>query len=197
MISTKSFLDRMVFLILITVESILFCNFFSREIAGYPPQNFDQTSFLTEAYQLEERVSSKGIGELWHALWRKDNPTGVLLPIEGAVSGLTFGGARLPQLSILFIAFGTLQLVAFETARAVWNRRAYGYMVLGLILTQTTTWSEVGGLFDFRLDFVAYCLYGIWACAVVRSKLFLDRRWAIWCALIGAFLVLHRFLTII
>jgi hypothetical protein len=197
MISNKNFLDRTAFLILIAVEAVLFCNFFFREIAGYSPQNFDQTSFLTEAYQLEERVSSKGIGELWSALWRKDNPNGVLLHIEGAVFGLTFGGTRLPQLSILFIAFSALQLIAFETARAVWNRRAYGYMVLGLILAQTTTWSEVGGLFDFRLDFVAYCLYGIWACAVVRSKLFLDRRWAIWCGLFGAFLVLHRFLSAI
>jgi hypothetical protein len=69
-------------------------------------------------------------------------------------------------------------------------------MVLGLILCQTTAWS-VGGLFDFRLDFVAYCLYGLWACAVIRSKLFLDRRRAIGCGLLGAFLVLHRFLTII
>jgi hypothetical protein len=62
MISTKSFLDPILFLILVAVEAVLFCNFFSREIAGYPLQDFDQTSFLTEAYQLEERVSSNGIG---------------------------------------------------------------------------------------------------------------------------------------
>jgi len=197
MISTNGSFDRRVLLILIAIEAVVFCNFFFREIAWYPPQNFDQTYFLTEAYQLEDRVFSKGIGELWKALWRKGNPSGVLLPIEGAFSGLLFGGTRLPQLCILFIAFSTLQLVAFATARAVWNRRAYGYMVLGLILCQTTAWFWAGGLFDFRLDFVAYCLYGIWACAVVRSKLFLDRRWAIGCGLIGAFLVLHRFLTAI
>jgi len=52
-------------------------------------------------------------------------------------------------------------------------------------------------MFDFIYDLIAYCLYGIWVCAVIRSKLFLDRRWAIGCGLIGAFLVLHRFLTVV
>jgi hypothetical protein len=47
------------------------------------------------------------------------------------------------------------------------------------------------------MDFSGYCLYGIWACAVIRSKLFLDRRWAIGSGLIGDFLVLHRFLTVV
>jgi hypothetical protein len=161
------------------------------------PLNSDQAVILSEAYQLEERVFSKGIGELWKALWRKGSPNGLLLPIEGAFAGLMFGGTRLAELSLNFIAFGALQLVAFAWARAIWNHRAYGYMVLGLILCQTTAWFWAGGLFDFRFDFVAYCLYGIWVCAAIRSHLFLDRRWAIGCGLIGAFLVLHRFLTIV
>ena len=195
MISNNGYFDRRLLLALIALEAVVFCNFFFREIAWYPPQNFDQTAFLTEAYQLEERVLSKGVSELWKALWSKGNPSGLLLPIEGAFSGLIIGGTRLPQLCILFIAFATLQLVTFATARSVWKRRTYGYLALGLILCQTTAWLWAGGLFDFRLDFVAYCLYGIWACAVIRSKLFLDRRWTIGCGLLGAFLVLHRFLT--
>ena len=119
------------------------------------------------------------------------------LPIEGALAGLVLGGARLPQLCVLFIAFCALQVVAFTTAQAVWRHRIYGYLVLGLILSQSTLWFWAGGLFDFRMDFFAYCLYGVWACAVIRSKLFLDRRWAIGCGLIGTFLVLNRFLTLI
>ena len=45
------------------------------------------------------------------------------------------------------------------------------------------------------MDFLAYCLYGVWACAVIRSQLFLHRRWSIGCGLIAAFLVLNRFVT--
>jgi hypothetical protein len=189
--------DRSVLSIIVALETVVFCNFFLREIAWYPPLNSDQAVFLSEAYKLEERVFSKGIGELWKALWRKGNPNGLLLPIEGALLGMVFGGSRLAQLSLNFIAFGALQIVAFSSARTVWTRRAYGYLALGLILCQTTAWFWAGGLFDFRFDFVAYCLYGIWVCAAIRSNLFLDRRWAIGCGLIGAVLVLHRFLTIV
>jgi hypothetical protein len=53
-----------------------------------------------------------------------------------------------------------------------------------------------GGLFDFRMDFFAYCLYGVWAAGVLRSRLFLDPYWSIGCGLIGAFLVLNRFVTV-
>jgi hypothetical protein len=152
MISKDNTLDRKVLAILIALEAALFCNFYFREIAWYPPLHIDQSGFLTQTYQLEEQVLSKGAGALWKALCSKTNSTGLLLPIEGAFSGLLFGGTRLPQLVILFLAFGILQLVAFATAKAVWASRAYGYMVLGLILCQTTAWFWAGGLFDFRID---------------------------------------------
>jgi hypothetical protein len=195
--SKISSFDRRVLFFLIALEAVLFCNFYFREIAWYPPQSYDQAVFLSEAYGLEDRILSKGVGELWKALWTTEHPSGLLLPIEGAVSGLVIGGTRLPQLCVLFIAFTALQLSAFSTAQATWHRRAYAYMALGLILCQTTAWFWAGGLFDFRLDFIAYCLYGLWASAAVRSTLFLDRRWALICGLLGAFLVLHRFLSII
>jgi hypothetical protein len=193
----NSYFDRSVLLMLIALEALLFYTFYYREIAWYPPQYFDQTAFLTESYRLQERIHEDGLGVLWMAMTRQGAPNGWLLHIEGALSGLFFGGGRLPQLLINFLAFATLQMVAFVTARAIWASRIYGYMVLGLILCLTTAWIPQGGLFDFRADLLAYCLYGIWACAILRSKLFLDRRWAIGCSLICAFLVANRFLTIV
>jgi hypothetical protein len=189
--------DRRLLFILIALEALAFFNFYSREVAWYPPLSFDQTGYLFQAYDLEQRVLSEGLGTLSSALQSRENPSGLLLPIEGALSGLIIGGTRLPQLLVLFLAFSALQVFAFAAAQAVWGRRAFGYMVLGLILCQITAWFYAGGLFDFRMDFVAYCLYGIWACAAVRSNLFLDRRWAIGCGFISAFLVLHRFITIV
>jgi hypothetical protein len=123
--------DRRVLFILIALEAVLFCNFYFREIAWYPPQSYDQAVFLSEAYRLEDRVLSKGVGELWNALWTTANPSGLLLPIEGAFSSLVIGGTRLPQLGVLFIAFAVLQLIAFSTAQVAWHTRAYGYMALG------------------------------------------------------------------
>jgi hypothetical protein len=186
--------DRKILLLLIGLEALLFGNVYSREVAWYPPGYFDQAVYLLQAYHLQQQILTDGLGRLWQAIWTGGNPTGVALPIEGTIAGLILGGSRFPQLCVNFIAFVALQVSAFTTARALWSR-IDGYASLGLVLCQTTAWFWSGGLFDFRIDFVAYCLYGVWACAVLRSRLFLDRRWAIWCAVIGAFLVLHRFLT--
>ncbi len=191
-----SYLHRIVLALLVALELLLFLVFYNREIAWYPPLGFDQTEYLTEAYQLQEQEFWQGPGKIWKNLWTNTHPTGVGLPIEGAISGILLGGVRLPQLGVLFVAFVLLQLFAFTTAKALWRRTGYGYMIVGLILCQTTAWFWAGGLFDFRMDFFAYCFYGIWACAVVRSDLFLNRQWAICCAVIGAILVLNRFLTI-
>jgi len=197
MIAIGKHLDKTILLLLIALEGLLAYNFYRRDIDWYPPQYFDQTGYLSESYQLEERILTKGLREAWKAIWSKGHSSGLALPIEGALSGLFLGGARLPQLLILFIAFCALQLVAFATSSAVWETRAYGYMALGLILCQITPWLWAGGLFDFRIDFLAYSLYGIWICAAIRSQLFLERKWAIGSGIIGAFLVLNRFLTVV
>ena len=88
MIWNKRYFDRGVLLVLIALEALLFFNFFSREIAWYPPLHSDQTVYLTQAYGLEERIFSKGLSELWKDLWRIRTPTGLLLPIEGAFAAL-------------------------------------------------------------------------------------------------------------
>jgi hypothetical protein len=189
-------IDRYVLAALIAFQALVCYNFYSREIAWYPPANYDQAWYLVDAYRTKERVLTDGFGQLVRVIGGR-HYTGLALPILGAVSGLCFGGGRLPVLLISFVGFSLLQVVAFLTGKAVWRSRTYGYMLLGLILCQITPWYWVGGLFDFRFDFIAYCFYGIWACAVIRSQLFLHRRWAVACGLIGAFLVLNRFLTLV
>jgi len=200
MTSNHRSFDRRLLCLLFIFEAVLFFAVYNREIAWYPPANFDQASYLMSTYRLQEDVLAHGFGKFWKAIWSAPNATGVALPIEGALFGIIIGGARLPQLCVNFIVFFALQAVAFYTARALWDNRFYGYMLVGLILCQATPWlggGGGGGLFDFRIDFAAYCLYGIWACTVLRSKLFLDFRWAIGAGLVGGFLVLHRFLTIV
>jgi hypothetical protein len=196
MISSVRAIDRYALAILIAFELLACYNFYSREIAWYPPGNYDQAIYLTQAYGTKERVLNGGLGQLARAVGSRFD-TGLAVPMLGAVSGLCFAGGRFPQLLVLFVGFGAVQVSGFATGQAVWRSRTFGYMLLGLILCQMTPWCWAGGLFDFRFDFMAFCLYGIWACAVIKSDLFLSRRWAIGCGLIGAFLVLNRFLTIV
>lgn len=48
---------------------------------------------------------------------------------------------------------------------------------------------------DFRIDFMAFCLYGIFMACVVKSNLFLDFKWSVITALVAIFLMLFRFIT--
>jgi hypothetical protein len=198
MISQEKRLDRTILFVLIVLEALLFYSFYTREVAWYPPDNFDQASYLLETYRLQEHIFAHDLGQVWKAFSSGGHAAGVLFPIEGALAGIIIGGARLPQLTVLFISFCALQIAAFATARTIWKDRVYGYIALGLILSQITLWfPEGGGVFDFRMDFLAYCFYGVWVCAVLRSDLFLDPFWSIASGLIGAFLVLNRFVTVV
>jgi hypothetical protein len=190
-------LDRRLLFLLFVFEASLFWAFYHREIAWAPPLDFDQAHYLVRAYDLQEDILAHGLGRLWKAIWSAEHSAGIALPIEGAVAGLIIGGTRFPQLCVNLVLYLVLQAVAFSTGRAVWGRRSDGYSLVGLILCQATPWLGAGGLFDFRMDFAAYCLYGVWTCIVLRSKLFLDRTSAIGCGVAGGLLVLHRFLTAI
>jgi len=156
----------------------------------------DQTSYLIGSYRLQEEILNYGFGALWKEI-SEPVATGIALSIDGALSGLLLGGTRLPQLFVNFLAFIAFQLVIFQTARIVWKHYSYGYLAVGLVLCQNTLWYFVGGLFDFRIDFFAYCFYGIWACCIIRSDLFHSRRGSMIVALVAAILVLHRYFIIV
>jgi len=90
MMPEKSF-DRAVLFGLIVLQVLLFSSFYLREVAWYPPDNFDQASYLIETYQLQERIFTHGLGQIWKYLWSRDHAAGVFFPIEGALAGIIFG----------------------------------------------------------------------------------------------------------
>src|ERR1700691_5273088 len=157
----ESRIDRRIIAALLIFQAVIFYNYYCREVAWDVPENNDQTDFLSQSYGIQDAVLNHGIGGLWHGLgdprWRTGN--GWVYPWEGAIIAIVFGGGRLPRLAVNFIAFAVLQWVGFHTARRVWGRRAYGYALLGLILAENSPWFFAGGLFDFRMDFPAYCLF--------------------------------------
>ena len=187
---------RITWLILL-IETLLFVTFYYREIAWYPPAIFDQGEYLARSYALQESATRNGLQELLRPFIESGHETGIAFPVEGALFGLFLGIPRLSRLCVGFAAFAVLQICAYSTARKLWDGCACGFATLGLVLCQSTLWFWAGGMFDYRMDFLAYCLYGTWACLVLRSGLFDDRKWAVASALIGVLLVLNRFLTIV
>jgi hypothetical protein len=192
-------LDQAFVAALLILEALFFHKYYVREVAWDVAENNDQAVFLQCSYRIQDDVRHHGPAALGRDLLDPDLRTGNgwIFPFEGAISALIFGGARLPRLAINFAAFAALQWVAFFTARRVWNRRAFGYAMLGLILSENSPWLFAGGMFDFRMDFLAYCLYGIWACAGLMSGIFLKRRWVVAAALVGGLLTLNRFICLV
>src|SRR6476619_4736680 len=109
MMPEKSF-DRAVLFGLIVLEALLFSSFYLREVAWYPPDNFDQASYLLETYRLQERIFTHGLGQVVKVFWNRWHGAGVLFPIEGALAVIIVGGTRLPQLFVLFLGFCGLQV---------------------------------------------------------------------------------------
>ena len=188
--------DWVLLVLVLLLQAALYHTVFVRELSWHMPQNFDQAGMLFLSYDLENLVLTKGIRELWVELGSNWHMNGLLMPVEGAISGLIFGGGRLARLMVNFFALAGMEVMVFVTILRFCRRRDLAIAALGLILCQNIPWEDAGGLLDFRLDFMAYCLYGIWACAVLCSGMFQDRRWAVISGIVGGFLVLNRFIVV-
>jgi hypothetical protein len=162
--------DRRVIGFLVLIEATLFVTFYYREIAWYPPAGFDQAAYLEGSYALQESAAKNGLHELLRPFVTSGNNNGVAFPGEGALFGMFLDAPRLSRLCVGFVAFAVLQLCVYSTAGEVWKTRNHGFAALGLVLCQSTAWFWAGGLFDCRMDFLAYCVYGIWACLVLRNR---------------------------
>jgi hypothetical protein len=54
---------------------------------------------------------------------------------------------------------------------------------------------RAGGMADYRIDFAAMCLFGIWICLLLKSDQFSSRKFSILAGLAGAALIPMRFIT--
>jgi hypothetical protein len=55
---SNHFTDRKILLAVIALQAVLFYSFYTREVAWYPPLNFDQASYLMETYRPHARFWS-------------------------------------------------------------------------------------------------------------------------------------------
>jgi hypothetical protein len=180
---------------LVAIELVTFATYTQREIAWAYPGSYDQAAYLVETYQLGRDASACGLPKAVRQHFAQSHATGVLLPLQGAVHGIVLGPGRLAALSVNFAHFAFFQCVLVATL--LWLSRDWWTALagFGLTLTLKTVFQPAGGAFDFRMDFVSFCLFGVFLCALVRSRLLLDRRWAVAVGIAAAVLVLFRFLT--
>jgi len=181
----------------LVLQWCLFKQHGQREVAGGYPRGWDQITYLSDAYETYDATLEGGIGKgLSHGL-RLARPQGFLLPLEADVLFLLLGPSRVSALTVNFLHFALLQIVLVSTLR--WLSRTWWVPAVGvgLLLMACAPFFWVGGLFDFRLDFAATSLYGLFICSVLRSRTFASRRGSIVVGIAGTLCVLTRFITVV
>jgi hypothetical protein len=176
-----------------------FCWYYHREIAWNVPINSDQAMYLRNSYDVEQAVKDGGIAALPASMKKliTISANGFGLPADGLIFSFFEDGARLSRLHVNLVAMLILELSAFYTISYLTSSPIWGWASLGLILAQNVAWFWAGGMFDFRPDFVAYCVYGIWICAVLRSEVCLKRGWSLVSAAAVFFLVINRYVAMV
>lgn len=181
------------FIGLILIEFLCFRAYLFREFSHGYPQNFDQVGLLAVSYKYLELFLTRDWNALISIMF--DNPQGFLFPIQAALFFLFSGPSWMNSIMLNFIYFVLTQLFIFYLVYGLSHSYKSSYGVLAVFLSFNTPFFFAGGMVDFRIDFFAYCLYTAAIGAIVRSEIFLDRKWTIIAASIASYMILMRFLT--
>jgi hypothetical protein len=175
----------------------LFRQFAQREVVWAYPFNYDQIVFLGQSYDTYEQVLARGVYDGLKYGFYLRTPNGALLHLQAALLFLLLGASRLSALTLNFLYFALLQAALAGTLRWLTRRWSVALLGVGLLLAALTPFSYAGGVMDFRIDFIAFCLFGVFACAVLRSRVLLSRPWSLGVGAAAAWLVLNRTLTLV
>jgi hypothetical protein len=119
----------------------------------------------------------------------------MLIHVQASLLFMLLGASRLSALTLNFIYFALFQLTLVWTLRWLTRRWDIPLIGLGLLWAARSPFFDSGGLMDFRIDFIAFCLFGMLICLVIRSEMFVSRRWSLVVGALAILLALFRFLT--
>jgi hypothetical protein len=165
-------------------------------VSPYYPVAYDQLRYLNEAYKLEDSFVQQGVLSVVRQLLSPYSPNGFLLSLEGGLATALTGAHRTAALSVNIILLVVTQFSLFFAVRRAFSEAA-AWCAVTLFLLVTTPFLVAGGIFDFRIDFSAFYLLGIWSCTVISSRIFLEGNISLLAGLVASWLVLTRFISFV
>jgi hypothetical protein len=185
----------LLFAALLVLQYVAFVHYVQREIIwGYPALS-DQIYYLQQSYDTFEQMLNHGPVHGLLFGFRLPLPQGSMIHVEAAALYLILGPSRLSALTVNFIDYAALQFVLLYTVLWLTKRWSAALFALGLLLAAMSPFGAAGGLYDFRIDFSVLCIYGMFTCLVIRSRVFLLPGWSSAAAAAATLLVLTRFLS--
>jgi hypothetical protein len=182
---------------LFVAEAIFFYAHVARHVAPFYPPHYDQLSYYLATYDLIGAFHARGLGAFVDELLQPNSATGTTFVLQGALLSLIGGANRTAILSVNLLYLLALQLSLYVVVRARTGRTDVAWIAMALLLALATIFNGAGGLYDYRIDFSALCLYGIWVCLILWSRVFRYTGRSLVVAIVGIMLVYSRYFTII
>ena len=185
-------------LFIFVIEWFLFKSYVLREISCGFPTSFDQSAYLAQYYTNYESILNGSIlrfilkplyGGYSHVA------QGFWLDYQAVLLSVIFGASRLVALSTNLIYYLILQLFFYKSIKSITHDSLPAFMCLGMLLGLGTPFIFAGGMFDFRPDFIAFCIFGIFISSVIISDAFLNRKWSVVAGAFAGLLILTRYFT--
>lgn len=181
------------------LQAFLFRTFVQEKILWSYPAYHDQAGYLVESYTLYENLKT-GFTPTFKRFFSGlpyPHPQGFLLQVESALFFFLLKPGRLTAYSLNLIHFFFFQTALFLALKKISHRWSVAWIGIGLILSIKTTFNIPGGITDFRPDFAAFCLYGLYLSFVMLSDTFLSFKTSVIISLIGSILVFTRTFSLI
>lgn len=182
---------------LLVLEYYLFNEYVSKYISVGYPYGYDQAVYLSRSYQLYDNIQKYGaIKSIINEILRP-KPNGSLLEINAAILFYVFSPSRFYALLANYIFFAIFQVMFVYVVNTLTNNWRLSVLGLGVILSLNLPFRPYGGIYDFRIDFISFCLYGIFVLLCLMTRSFSDRKWSIVMGLVASLLIAFRHNTIV
>jgi len=176
-------------------QAVVFFAQLSAQITPFYPRAFDQAAYLSRTYDLVFRFYQEGFSALVRDIFTTGAATTATHPAQGALLALIGGPNRTAVISLNLVYFLALQLTIFSTLTKRISRD-FAWFGVALVIGASTVFQVAGGILDFRIDFIAQSLFGIWICAVLQTDGWRNTKWSVIAGLCAALLVSTRFITV-
>ena len=127
------------------------------------------------------------------SLLRGAYENGILLHFEALTLFTFFGASRLTALTINFAHLVVYVVVFAGGVKHLTRSRLLGLLASGLAFGTGAFW--FGNMVDYRLDFLASCMFGIFVTAVMLSGVFRSRSGSVAAGAAAGLMMLSRFLS--
>jgi hypothetical protein len=168
------------FILVMLAEFTLFDQHGAHYVTRVLPRWNDQIQYLSEAYKGYETLHTQGLAAGLRQTLAEPTSQGTLHDFWAMLLFSLVGPSRSAALALNMLFFLAWQAALFLAVRRCLGSRALAWSAVALLAALQLPWLYApGSATDFRLDFMAACMFGICCCTCYLSEGFTRRGWSL------------------